>query len=118
MRCRSGDAPSTAMDCGQKKLWSGWVITMLPASWPSFPWPRRNLPPWNALVGAGILRQTQHAFGDDVLHDLIGSTSQAQRGRVEQCFLEDAGHGHVATHRRPGHADHVQPVGQDILQLV
>src|ERR1700691_4083060 len=26
MRCRSGEAPRTAIDSGQKKLWSGWLV--------------------------------------------------------------------------------------------
>ena len=80
--------------------------------------PRRDVAERHVLVDAHVLRQAEHAFGDDVLHDLVGAAGEAQGGRIEQRFLEDAGDRHVLAHRRAGHADQVEAVRQDVLQLV
>src|SRR5262245_4291576 len=72
----------------------------------------------NVLVHADVLWQAEYTFGDDITHDLVGATGDAQCGRVEQGLFENAGYWHVLAHRGGCHADEIEAVGQNVLQLV
>src|SRR5215475_7540347 len=70
----------------------------------------------HVLVDSDIAGQTQHAFGDDVAHDLVGAALDAGARRAQQHRLEFSGNlGVIRTADDAGGALQVERIHRDLL---
>src|SRR5260370_4243953 len=80
------------------------------------PSPRRYLVERNILVDPDIAGQPEHALGDDVAHDLVGTAFDARSRRAQQHRLEFSGGFRILrSAQHAGRALQVERVGCDIL---
>src|SRR5580693_9312658 len=79
--------------------------------------PTRQFVERHVLVDADVLRQTEHALGDDVAQDLVGATGDAKTRRRQPAALEETVHRRIFALQDSGFAFELHRERAQILKL-